>query len=390
MKMFFSDLKVFFTKFLSVCFFLFIFFSCGSAETPDNEKEVPNLPPVEWETADFEILKGLNISGWLSQVNTRVGPRERYFTRVETKKLADWGFDHIRLPIDESEVFTTSGAWEPKALKLIHDAMGWCKDQNMRVILDLHILRSHYFNNTKDMTLWTEKKEQERFIQMWEMISEEFKQYPNSFLAYELLNEPVPPSPADWNNLLTKTYNRLRELEPQRVIVLEPGAAASISQLKNLQVPTNDKNIILSVHFYTPHLLTHYQANWLEDLKDLSIPIHYPGWLVAQEDIDTVTVQKHKDAIKNRNGYYDRAVLQARLQEALDIGAAKGLQVHVGEVGCIDNTPIDVKRNWFRDLVGIFKEHNVAFSIWGYKSNFGILNEYGTPKDKVIIEILTE
>lgn len=46
---------------------------------------------------------------------------------------------------------------------LIHKAVEWCKDLNMRVILDFHILRSHYFNDTENVTLWSSKAEQDKY-----------------------------------------------------------------------------------------------------------------------------------------------------------------------------------------------------------------------------------
>ena len=385
MKKKFLRLYLIFAGFLFTCFTFFLI----SCEPESNNGDVDKIVPIDWDNVGFEISTGLNIGGWLSQTSTRNQAPEIFFTRSDVRNLAKWGFDHIRLPVDEHEMFSVEGEWNAKTLNLIHNAIGWCKDQNLRVMLDFHILRSHYFNDTENMTLWTNKDDQDKFIAMWQKISGEFSKYPNSLLAYELLNEPVPPSPADWNNLSARLITVLRELEPERILVLDPSSHSSIGQLKNLTLPEGDSNIMLSVHFYTPHLLTHYQAPWMDGLKNLSIPLHYPGQLVAQEDFDTITIPRHKDVVRYYNGYYDKSVLQARLQEAINFGIQTGLQIHVGEIGCIDKTPVDVRRNWYSDVISIFKENNIAFSIWGYKSNFGILNEFGTPKDKDLIEIIT-
>ena len=85
--------------------------------------------------------------------------------------MAGWGFDHIRLPVDEVEIFTEKGEWKEKERRLIHKAVEWCKDLNMRVILDFHILRSHYFNDTENMTLWSSKAEQDKLSDMWKKLS---------------------------------------------------------------------------------------------------------------------------------------------------------------------------------------------------------------------------
>lgn len=374
--------------FLSLNLTLSVVFSIVSCEkTPpvDDNKIVQ----INWDSAKFEISSGLNIGGWLSQTSTRKENINTFFTRSTVNKLAEWGFDHIRLPIDEAEIMNEDGTWMPDRLKLIHNAIGWCKDVNLRIILDMHITRSHYFNSPETNTLWTEKASQDKFVVMWQNISAEFKKYPNSLLAYELLNEPATDIPDDWNRLLDRTLTAIRANEPERVVILDPVSHSSIGQLKNLVFPEDDKNLMLTTHFYTPHLLTHYQANWMDGLKNLSIPLHYPGQLVAQEDYDTITIQKHKDVVRYYNGVYNKEVLLGRFQEAIRISELTGLQVHIGEVGCIDKTPADVRNAWMTDVIAIMKENNIAFDIWGYKSSFGILTDYGTPKDKNLIDIIT-
>ena len=75
------------------------------------------------------------------------------------------GYDHIRLPVDEKEVFDTDLNFNPETQQLIHDAIAWCKEYNMRIILDMHITRSHYFNDDKNsIILWKEQAEQDKPI----------------------------------------------------------------------------------------------------------------------------------------------------------------------------------------------------------------------------------
>jgi endoglucanase len=50
--------------------------------------------------------------------------------------------------------------------------------------------------------------------------------------------------------------------------------------VKDLRLPFKDKHIMISFHYYEPFPLTHYQAGWMS-LKSLSVPVHYPGKLVA-------------------------------------------------------------------------------------------------------------
>ena len=60
--------------------------------------------------SNFEITRGVNISHWLSQSKDRGELRKSKFGRDEVAFLKKMGFDHLRLPVDEEQLFTPSGA----------------------------------------------------------------------------------------------------------------------------------------------------------------------------------------------------------------------------------------------------------------------------------------
>ena len=121
------------------CLFACLIASCSEKdEVISNGGEPQNYVP-------FAINKGVNISNWLSQVDAIPA---NGFSQAEAQKLAGYGFDHIRLPIDEKLFFTEDGQKIPEAFTLLHNAIGWCRDAGMKVIVDLHVLRDHNFNTT--------------------------------------------------------------------------------------------------------------------------------------------------------------------------------------------------------------------------------------------------
>ena len=354
--------------------------SCGKKENGSGQ---------DWEKVPFEIQQGVNIGGWLSQTSSRKVSYEDFFNQADVRNLAHWGLDHIRLPIDEAEVFTESGEFRPHAIRLLHEVIGWCSDAEMRVVLDFHILRSHYFNDAKGMTLWKDAREQDKFIRMWKMLAKEFGHYPNGLLAYELLNEVSAPDAEVWNDLLMRLYGAIRKMEPERMLVISPIDHSSIDALEKLRIPQNDPNIMLSIHFYTPHLLTHYQAPWWKALRNLEIQLHYPGQLVTQVDIDTIQDEENLRVVNYYNSYYDKEVFKKRLQKALDITGKTGLKVYVVEFGCINNTDKELKYRWLKDVTDLFKENNMPYAIWGYKFGFGILDMNGKPIDERIMKLFS-
>ncbi len=63
----------------------------------------PDALPAEAQ--GFHISRGVNISHWLSQSSTRGQRRQEYFTEKDVAFIAGLGYDHIRLPVDEEQLW---------------------------------------------------------------------------------------------------------------------------------------------------------------------------------------------------------------------------------------------------------------------------------------------
>ena len=124
--------------------YLACLFACLIASCSEKDEVISNGGEPQ-SYVPFDINKGVNISNWLSQVDAIPA---NGFSQAEAQKLAGYGFDHIRLPIDEKLFFTEDGQKIPEAFTLLHNAIGWCRDAGMKVIVDLHVLRDHNFNTT--------------------------------------------------------------------------------------------------------------------------------------------------------------------------------------------------------------------------------------------------
>ena len=109
----------------------------------------------------FVIKRGTNIAHWLSQSDKRGEERAQFFTKKDIDFIKSAGFDHIRLPVDEEQLWDSSEKREEEAFRLLNDCMTWVHDAGLRVVLDLHIIRSHYFN-AQENPLWTKKEEQDK------------------------------------------------------------------------------------------------------------------------------------------------------------------------------------------------------------------------------------
>ncbi|MDF9796070.1 endoglucanase [Catalinimonas alkaloidigena] len=370
-------------KFLSI----FLWFSFTLACTPPSEK--PNEDAqAENNYEDFQISSGTNISHWLSQSQRRGEARENFFQQEDVAYLASLGFDHLRFPLDEEQMFDEAGNKEEEAFQLLHNALSWCREKNLRAIVDLHILRSHHFNE-EEKPLWTDPAAQEKFIELWRSFSEELSQYPNGMLAYELMNEPVADDADEWNQLVAKAFAAIRELEPERTIVIGSNRWQSADTFDALEVPANDDNILLSFHFYEPFLLTHYQASWT-DLADYNGPVHYPGPLVTAEEMEALSPSQ-QDMVDHRMRTYTRDTLEQMMQKPLRVAQQTGLPLYCGEWGVITKAPEEARLQWYRDMLDIFEKNGIAYANWDYKSgSFGLVEDDGSENTELVQIISSE
>jgi endoglucanase len=347
--------------------FLFIVSACSSRETKQETKSISD--------STFVIHRGTNIAHWLSQSERRGADRASFFTKKDILFIDSVGFDHIRLPIDEEQMWDENGKRHEDAFQLLNECLTWCDEAGLKVVLDLHILRSHHFNN-KEKPLWTKPEEQDKFIQLWKDLSGATHQWPNRMLAYEFMNEPVADDAEQWNQLLMRVTDSIRSWEAKRVLVIGSNRWQSADTFDQLKIPSNDPNILLSFHFYEPFYLTHYHASWT-DLKDFKGTVNYPGQIV----LDGVSEKERR--------IYNIDTLEKMMQKPLRLADSLKLPLYCGEFGVIDKAPVAAKLAWYKDMETIFKKHGIAYANWNYKAgSFGIVDRDMKP-DAPLVEILT-
>jgi endoglucanase len=154
----------------------------------------------------FVIHRGINLSHWLSQ-DFGWAPRDSWITENDIRFIAKQGFDHVRFPIDEKELWLEDGRANKPEFERMVRAIEWCRKHSLRVIVDLHVLKSHHFNAANEggpaNTLWVNPAAQEHLLALWRELSTSLQHFPVDSVAYEILNEPVATDPEDWNKLVT-------------------------------------------------------------------------------------------------------------------------------------------------------------------------------------------
>jgi endoglucanase len=341
--------------------------ACQSGKTDEKVKTFPYK--------SFSIMRGTNVAHWLSQSERRGEERKIFFTEKDVRYIDSLGFDHIRIPIDEEQMWDEKGIRHEDAFTLLNNSLEWSRKAGLRVVVDLHILRSHHFN-AKEKPLWTVPAEQDKFIRLWKDLSSFLHGWPNAMVAYEFMNEPVADDAEQWNVLLARVDDSIRKWEPLRVLVIGSNRWQSANTFDQLRIPKNDTNIVLSFHFYEPFFLTHYHAGWT-NLKDFNGEVSYPGQIVLNSKIP------------EQQRVYNRDTLLKMMQKPLHLADSLKLPLYCGEFGVYENFFPESKLAWYTDMVSIFNEHKIAFANWNYKSGaFGIVDDNMKPLLPVI-RILT-
>lgn len=325
----------------------------------------------EVKSDGFVIHKGVNASHWLSQSEKRGEARRQYMTEKDFKKIAEMGFDHVRLPFDEKQLWDEDGNKISEGFELLHNGVNWCIKNKLRVIIDLHVLRSHHFNS-KDNTLFSNPEAQRKFWGFWKQLSSEFSHYSTDSVAYELMNEAVAENPDDWNKLIANGIKTIRKTEPLRKIVVGSNRWQQIYTFKDLKIPENDTNLIISFHFYEPFLISHYGV-WWNPMKDFKGEVNYPGLTADTNEYSNYSGDV-LNMLKEQNGVYNESVFEEKFKMAADFAKEHNLPLYCGEFGCYPTTPLEMRTQLYSDYAKAFKKYDIAWAHWNYKNDFPLVD----------------
>ena len=377
-------MKVFFKGMAFLATAVLVFSACSEKKAKEAD-----------EVNNFKIQRGTNVSHWLSQSEERGEAREKHIQEDDFARLDSLGFDFVRLPIDEVQFWDENGTKLPEAWQLMDNAIRWAEKHHLRTIVDLHIIRSHYFNAVNEgqadaNTLFTSEKAQQDLINMWYQLSDALKGYSCDSVAYEFMNEPVADDAEQWNRLIAKVHKALRERESQRTLVIGSNMWQSYGTIKDLKVPEGDKNIILSFHYYNPMLLTHYGA-WWTPLAKYTGKVNYPGILVSKEDYEAAPDSLKPELEQYTKDEWNIDRICADFKDAIEAAKKYNLQLFCGEWGVYEPVDRELAYKWTKDMLTVFKENNIAWTTWCYDADFGFWDQQKHQfKDKGLVDLLME
>jgi endoglucanase len=308
--------------------------------------------PADANAINKLIGRGINIGNALESPNEGdwdVTLHEEYFQLIK-----DAGFNSIRQPVrwDSHALEKPPYTIDPNFMARIDWVAKNALSRNLVLIFNMH----NYYDLYSDPN-----GHKERFIAIWKQIAEHFKDYPNTLL-FEFLNEPQGKlDAAKWNALLKDTLAVVRQSNPNRTIVIGPANYNDVYKIKTLELPKDDRNIIVTFHYYSPYRFTHQGAHWAKDANN---------WLgmkwTASED--------------------EKRLIAKDFDLAAKWGKENGRPIYLGEFGAFNKADMESRICWTKCVVDTAAQRGFSLSYWEFCSGFGLYNQQTKSWNKGLLD----
>ena len=320
-----------FTIFLSGVILLSLFSAC-TAQTKNTAAE----KAVDVFALNKKIGRGVNVIGydrdlWLSHEDGRF--KARYF-----RMLKEAGFDSVRInlhPFHSMETespYTINDSW----LATLDWAVEKALKADLTVILDMH-----EYNAVGSDPAGTKDK----FLAFWQQIAPRFQTAPDTVI-FEILNEPCKELTVElWNPYYRQALAIIRQTNPTRAVIIGPARYNSVNALDTLTLPDEDRNIIVTVHYYKPMEFTHQGARWTPQYTETT----GVKWPRTDEDRQAV--------VDDFNRVHDWAAGQNR-------------PMFVGEFGAYDKGDMDSRARYTSFVARTAEQCGFSWAYWQFDSDF--------------------
>ena len=80
---------------------------------------------------DFGFYRGVDLGGWFSQCDYSENRMDHFITEKDFSIIADWGLDHVRLPVDYNVMEDDDGTWKADGFRRIEKAIKFCAGKRL-------------------------------------------------------------------------------------------------------------------------------------------------------------------------------------------------------------------------------------------------------------------
>jgi aryl-phospho-beta-D-glucosidase BglC (GH1 family) len=213
---------------------------------------------VGWNLGN--TLECYDYKSWTDNAETSWGNPRTTKEMIESVKAA--GFNAIRIPVTWGEHMDSNNNIDSEWMSRVKEVVDYAYDNGMYVILNMH--HDDYIWFTPSESEYT--ADSEKLCSIWNQIAEHFKDYGDRLL-FEGMNEPrTVGSDKEWTGGTAEERAVINKYEQDfvdtvratggnnadRTLVITSYAASIDTDAVNDIVVPDDKNIIVSIHYYSP------------------------------------------------------------------------------------------------------------------------------------------
>ncbi len=330
--------------------------------------------------------KGVNLGGWLSQCLDQYNEEHyrSFITERDIEKIASWGLDHVRLPVDYNVVQNEDGTFIESGFAHIDDCISWCKKHGLKIVMDLHKACGYVFDNAEYCDFFSDERLQKMFRDLWMEFTRRYGH--EEILAFELLNEVTEERFAEpWNRISTETIRKIHEVAPEKTVIIGGIYNSSIYGLTLLPKPVDD-HVVYTFHCYDPMIFTHQNAHWVAQMpKGYAISYRQSASVLANES--------HRIFGSDFDAQFDGLGDQGMSSEffrhdfvqALEVANKWKVPLYCGEYGVIDDADRESALSWYEDIQQVLIEQDIPRAAWSYKEmNFDLQADCNAELRKVL------
>jgi endoglucanase len=301
----------------------------------------PTLPAIKAEDQyAFSQLKrlgrGINLGNALEAPNEGewgVVLQEDYFRLIK-----EAGFQSVRIPIRWSNHAAKDAPYtiDPEFFARVD----WAIDQAIKNDLAV-VINIHHYEELMDVP----RLHHERFLALWQQIADHYKNAPETVM-FELLNEPMGTlSGTSWNDFAAEAITVIRRTNPKRTIVVGPGNWNNVDALPELVLPEDDRNLIVTFHFYAPFAFTHQGAEWVTSAGPVGTQ-----WNGTEAE---------------------KALLNIDFDLAELWGQKYRRPIYLGEFGAYNKADMDSRHRWTDFVARTAEDRDFGWAYWEFCAGFG-------------------
>jgi endoglucanase len=260
------------------------------------------------------------------------------------ERCAQAGFSAIRLGacFGLHRLAPDSHELQPRALERLEQVIAAASGRGLAVVVA----------NLRDPQLMADPPgHRERLLDGTRQLAEAIKHH-GPGVVLEPLSEPQLELDQVWNSYLRELWATVREVDPGRTLVFGPRSYNNARFLAELELPEQERNLILTVHHYWPVTFTMQGETWLGQ-TELGDP---KTWLGTTWDATP----------------RQRADLEAGFGAVAAWARAHDRPVFVGEFGTTSNADLPSRVRWTRFNRELAEQYGFAWGCWSYGPSFAL------------------